>query len=420
MRYLRGPLWAAIFFLGSHGLACGQPLPGVGEMSFADMLHKAEELLIVEPHDPQLHFIRGMALAEMGRYLEAADEFRWMLTQDPSLLRPRLELARVLVLIGQHDSAKYNFEQVLANDIPETVRQNILNILANIREKTAMLTVSFAFVSDSNPNQATSAEEVEVGGVRYRLNSNSRASQTTGTRLAFDGRLPLAESSLWFVRANGEFNQYSEQRLNFQYLQGALGRNFQFQDRTLSIEAGGHAAVYGNDPLYDGAVLAVGDFHQLRPDVGIKFSAMAQQLNYRDYPHLSGWQYGATVQGVYAPSSISRWEVAAGVLRNEAKEAPYSFLQYQLSGRYIREWVGGWITGIGLHGSVADYDDTDPVFLKKRLGTETKLEFELSNRRLRIWKFTPQLQFGWIDRHSNIDFYSYSRAYARIGMSGDF
>ena len=145
-----------------------------------------------------------MALAELGRYLEAADEFRLMLTRDPSLMRPRLELGRVLVLSGQHDSARYNFEQVLAHDLPDDVRRNILNVLARLRERTANFSVAVDLVTDSNPVQSTSAREVEIGGLRYRVSPDGRSKESKGVRVAFEGTLPLWEDSLWFVRGNGE------------------------------------------------------------------------------------------------------------------------------------------------------------------------------------------------------------------------
>jgi hypothetical protein len=232
--------------------------------------------------------------------------------------------------------------------------------------------------------------------------------------------VPLEESSLWFIKANGEFNQYSNERLNFQYLQAALGRNFHLENQTLAFELGGHASTYGNDPLYQGAVFSASDFHQLRQDITLKLVSTAQQLNYHAFSYLSGWQFGAALQGSYSPSSVSRWEMAVGLLRNVAAESPYSFLQYNISGRYMHEWVGGWISGFGLSGGSYSYDQADPVFLEKRRDTETKAEFELSNRRIRLWKFTPQLQIGRIERHSNIDLYNYKRTYARIGMTGDF
>lgn len=417
MMHRRGPRWAAIFLLlAQPACATGNALP-----SLEETLLQAETLLATEPQDPQLHFIRGMALSSLGRQREAADEFRWMLVRDPSLLRPRLELGRVQMRLGQYDSARYNFEQVLANDLPEEVRKNILNLLARIRESTTTFTLAFELLSDSNPRQATSAREVEIQGLHYTLNGDSKARASSGARLSFEGRVPLSESSLWFFRSSGEMQEYTEHRMNFQYLQAAAGRHFHFDEQTLTLEAGAHASTFGDRPLYSGLLFAVTDYRQLRQDIGIKLTLNSQQLDYHnDFPQLSGWQYGASLQGFYAPSTFTRWETSLGILRNLAKEAPYAFQQANASMRYVHEWVGGWITGEGVYFGISAYDEADPLFGEKRHDFEKRLEFELSNRRLRIGTLTPRLQLGWVDHASNIDLYSYKRGYARIGMTGDF
>ena len=57
--------------------------------------------LLLELHqEPAPHlevlFLTGMLAAEEGDFAKAADEFRAMLARDPSLIRPRLELASAL------------------------------------------------------------------------------------------------------------------------------------------------------------------------------------------------------------------------------------------------------------------------------------------------------------------------------------
>lgn len=416
-----GPLRAAFLlwclFLNT---AHGNESVSTPDASASYMLGEAERLLTGDPRDPQLHFTRGMALAELGRDQEAAEEFRWMLSYDPSLLRPRLELARVLLRLGQAAGARYHFEQVLANDLPEAVRQNILNVLARIRERFPTLTLSLDIVSDSNPNQATSADEVEIRGLRYKVNNDGRANKAAGARLALEARLPLAESSLWYLRSNGEIQQFAQRRFNFRYLQVAGGHNIHFYEGTLGLEAGGHAADYGNKPLYDGAVIAMSAYWQWRPDVGAKATLTGQQFRYSDFAYLSGWQYGASIQWAYAPSSATRWETSLGLLENAAREPGYSYLQTIAGARYTREWAGGWISGLGAHATVTRYAGTDPIFLVERHDFERRVEFELSNRHIRVRSFMPRLQLGWTARHSSVDYYRYSRIYARLGLSAEF
>jgi Flp pilus assembly protein TadD len=90
----------------------------------------------------QVLFLSGAIFLERGRYDDAAEEFRRMLVRDPTLLRPRLELARALFLAGDYQAARYHFEQVLSVPLPETVRNNVLAYLTLIRERVPSLVLS--------------------------------------------------------------------------------------------------------------------------------------------------------------------------------------------------------------------------------------------------------------------------------------
>jgi len=123
----------------------------------------------------QVLFLSGALYAIKGRYREAAEEFRLMLARDPTLVRPRLELGRVLFMAREYNAARYHFEQVLASPLPDTVRANVLAYLTVIRERVPSFAFSFDIVSDSNPKQATSNSIVEIGGLLYQLNQSALA-----------------------------------------------------------------------------------------------------------------------------------------------------------------------------------------------------------------------------------------------------
>ena len=76
-----------------------------------------------QPHpDKQVIFLSGVVHYHVGEYRLAADEFRVLLAMDPSLLRPRLELARALYMLGEYDAARYHFEQVDICDAKNVAR----------------------------------------------------------------------------------------------------------------------------------------------------------------------------------------------------------------------------------------------------------------------------------------------------------
>lgn len=388
--------------------------------SAGDSLARVEVELRLDPANMQLLFEKGMLLSVLGRPLEAADAFRQMLSRDPTLLRPRLELARVLAQAGDHAGARYHLEQVLAHPLPDAVHRNVLNFLARIREELPSFSFSFDLVSDSNPNQATSNEQVVIDGLTYRLNADARARRSLGWRATLGGRAPLPGAPLWFVRADLQHDEHRGRDADFSYLQATAGRHIRLADATLSLEAGHHWARYRQQALYAGPVASLTLFRPLRPDLSLQLGLAALALDYPAHPFREGWQTTASARVLLASAPDRRWEFAAHFTHMVAREPAYSFDRPQLAVRYVREWAGGWITGTGARTSWMHHDAADPFFRRTRAERSTEIDVDLINRRLRVWRMSPRLQLGWVDNRSNIDFFDWRRAYLRLGLSGEF
>jgi len=192
--------------------------------------------------------LSGALYSIRERYGEAAEEFRLILARDPTLVRPRLELARALFMARQYDAARYHFEQVLASPLPEAVKANVLAYLTLIRERVPSFAFSFDMVSDSNPKQATSSSIVEIGGLLYRLNQSALAQPAVGTLLTGQGKVPLPSDSSWFARGYVEHYDYPGADLDQGYGQLLAGKH---------LDLGPHG-LDGVDPFF-GVVRADSD-----------------------------------------------------------------------------------------------------------------------------------------------------------------
>ena len=91
-----------------------------------------------------------------------------MLARDPTLQRVRLDLALAYFQGGEDGSAAYHFRQALAaEDLPAAVRANALAFLDRIRgRKSWSVTGSLFIAPDTNINEATSAQTVDLFGFR--------------------------------------------------------------------------------------------------------------------------------------------------------------------------------------------------------------------------------------------------------------
>ena len=83
----------------------------------------------------QAQFDTAMAAIEANEYYEARRLLQELLTENPTLHRARLELARTNYYIRDYDAAEQEVERVLEDpDVPASVRPTLLAFLAQIRD----------------------------------------------------------------------------------------------------------------------------------------------------------------------------------------------------------------------------------------------------------------------------------------------
>jgi outer membrane protein len=368
----------------------------------------------------QILFLSGALYAIKGRYREAAEEFRLMLARDPTLVRPRLELARALFLAHEYNAARYHFEQVLASPLPDMVRVNILNYLTLIRERVPSFAFSFDIVADSNPKQATSSSIVEIGGLLYQLNQNALAQRATGVLLTAAGKVPLPSDPSWFVRGYVEHYDYPGGDLDQGYGQLLGGKHIDIGAHGLDFEGGAHLATYSGHTLYQGATWRVSDFIRVGQTVALNLALEARDLRYEDFPFLSGWQYVGNAEVRHAITPASSIFGGLTYIRGLASEDPYAFTGYGINVRYTHEFKGGWIGSVFYQYSWYGFDGVDPFFGEVRVDSDNRAELSVTNRYLSYKGFAPRVTIGMDDRRSNIELYSFHRVYVRVGVVTEF
>lgn len=387
-------------------------------------LDEAETIVapLRQAQHPELQalFLSGMIYVARGRYEEAAAAFRTMLARDPTLLRPRLELARALYLAHDYQSARYHFEQALAAALPDTVRENVLAYISAIRNRVPSFVMSLDIVSDSNPKQATSSRYVEIGGQTFRLNDDARAQEGYGLVATLQGKLPLPSDPTWYLAGFGELYDYSARDLDQLYLQALGGKHFPGTKHEFNLEAGVHYGAYQGKSLYQGAAARLGYAVRLRPSVLLTAMLDTREFDYVDYTYLSGWQFAQNVELRYAISTDRSVRPSLFFIQHDADEAPYAYDAIGMGLRYIQEWKGGWIAGLYAQYGASKYRDADILAGVTRHDVEWRAELTLTNRLLTLRGFAPRLALGAVERTSNIDLYTFDRRYVRVGFTREF
>lgn len=427
---------ALIALLVSAGAAAASAQTNAAQTTTAEAVREAEALLAAgrlaeaealiaglraaSAPDLQTIFLSGMIHLARGRHAEAAEEFRLMLARDPTLLRPRLELARALYLARDYQVARYHFEQVLAAPLPDAVRQNVLAFIGDIRNRVPSLTLSLDIVSDSNPKQATSSETIEIAGQRFVLSDDSRAEQEYGLLASLQAKFPVPSNPDIYASGYIEFYDYPQRDLDQLYLQVMGGKYFPGRRHEFNLEAGVHYGGYQGRTLYSGPAARGAYGVRLRPNVFLTASIDAREFGYDDYEYLTGWQYSQSIELRYAISTDKSVRPSIFLVQRDAREDPYAFDAAGISLRYIQEWRGGWIASLyGQYGEFR-YRDADLLTGVRRDDQEWRVELALTNRLLTFKGFAPRLIVGAAARDSDIDLYTYDRQYVRLGFTREF
>ncbi|MCC7548730.1 MAG: DUF560 domain-containing protein [Burkholderiales bacterium] len=390
----------------------------------ANRLDEAEPLvrqLRTAPHPGlQTIFLSGMLHLARGRYMEAAAEFRLMLAQDPTLLRPRLELARALYLAHDYQAARYHFEQVLAVPLPDAVRQNVLAFIGDIRNRVPSLSLSLDIASDSNPRQATSSKTIEIAGQSFVLSDEARAEEEVGLLAAVQAKFPVPSNPDIYASGYVEMYDYPQRDLDQLYLQVMGGKYFPGQRHEFNVEAGVHYGSYQGRTLYSGPAARIAYGVRLRPNVFFTASLDAREFSYDDYTYLTGWQYSQSVELRYAISPHRSIRPGVFFVQRDAEEDPYAYDAVGISVRYVQEWRGGWIGSLFGQYASYRYRAADLLAGIRRDEDEWRVELTLANRLLTFKGFAPRLTLGAAERDSSIDLYAYDRRYVRVGFTREF
>ena len=93
----------------------------------------------------------------------------------------RLELAQVYHSLGRDEKARFHFEASLADELPSSVEAAVEGFLSRIDARRRWsLSISAAVVPESNPVKRTGREQIRIGGVPFRLNTDARESSGVG------------------------------------------------------------------------------------------------------------------------------------------------------------------------------------------------------------------------------------------------
>jgi len=347
------------------------------EENLAVLKKKTEE----NPKDFDAHFAYAKAAEELSLFKEAEETYLHMIYLDPTLDRVKLDLALLYTRTGKPGKAKKLYEEVLANNPPEGVKENINMVMKMVDDalKTHKFggSVAFGYNQDSNANSSSSSGSITFFDFSIPLEADSRAKkdgQVYGSfSLNHTYRFDLPEdgnkAARWLSSASVYRTEQAElDDLDLQVLALRTGPELDLIEQRTKL---GLAANYNYIKLdsFEYLNIASGEVYGQK-GMGNSFS-VNWNFSYENrhfvnsplvqtYSDRTGYAFQYKVGAAYAitPKDIINGSITKR--REQAKKKYLSYNQMAITGSYIHSFDEGYFLNLNAGYRPSDYDDVDP------------------------------------------------------------
>jgi outer membrane protein len=378
----------------------------------------------------QYRFLKGYVAAETGDLKTAETEFRAILRDDPKQTRVRLELARIMMMMGKEAAADYNFRLVEHDsDLPPGIAQTIRTARGILRDKRKWhFNVDFGLAPDTNINGATSAESVNInfGPFQLPLTLDPNARKTSGVGItggvSAGLRLKMSEKVAMLIDTDTHIVNYKGTFADDLDTQLAVGPEIRIgKTASLSVQGVGEQRWVGWDSAKRDLGLQIGLQKVLDAGqrVGVAIDTRKTWSQFSD--SYSGNVFGgnATYERVIGRSFIASASVFGRIddLRSKASSSTVYGANIGIGG----ELPLGVNAGINASLSSADYGAPQYLYsYEKRHDTRYYSRIYAGIRSIKFQGFSPSVEYDFTKVDSNYTLYASNRHRINFKLSRYF
>jgi outer membrane protein len=354
---------------------------------------------------------------------EATERYRAILADHPELLRVRLELAATLYSLHDDESAEYHFRLVLATDIPDAVRTNVMLFLAAIhKRKRYALAFTASVAPDTNLNAGTSANEINLFGLPFKLDPTLQQKSGVGAVVAASGeyRVPLSEelrmrsvASLW--RADYPGGQFDDMIMRTE-----LGPQKIRNDWDASLLAVFTKRWYANDQYSEGFGPRIeAGYHGLQR-WNLEMTTEYLKVNYHSLTPANGYYFTINFYPTFILSTTSYLQPILGLIHEDDESSVFSNIGYRLGLGYHQEVLWGVTFLVQPEFLLFLYGAEDPIFLTQRRDRMVRTQFSVYKRDWYLFGVSPTLSYIFTNNASNQPIHAFTRNQFEIGFTKQF
>ncbi len=399
---------------------------------------KAEEAFaLLQAHetkragDPDFDYALGISAADSGRSGHAIAALQRVLAVQPDNAQARAEIARVYAMAGDIDTAKTEFDTVIADpSLPDPVRQQ-LNRLSRkygqaMRGGPSRLNgfVDLESGYDSNVNAATSATSITLpvfaflGPATLGGGATRQSEAFAQVQGGLSAEAPVSRQTKIFGSALGLWrNALNGKAFDQGAATGTVGvARTSVKGHVLSLSGQGQQFWLAREG-YRASYGAIGQYtRRLKSGDALSFAAQYATIDYKTDALRDANRYTGTIS--YAGKKVY---ASLGGGKEDTR---------RVGGRHLGYWLATAQAGTehplsdrfsliaGVNAERRSYDGKDPLFTKGRRDTQFDASFSL--RAIVADGLTLRPRVTYTRNKSNLALYDYDRFTASISLRKEF
>lgn len=431
-------VWTVLFLSLSSGAAPVAPLQAAKVVNLSpvqmfDMADRAKAagrfdaaaaIYTALANDPDIEirsearFRKGMMLAERKHYADAAVEFRAILDEKPDALRVRLELARMLAVMGHDGEARGQLRQAESGHLPIDVTATVDQFSRALQSrKTFGGSFEVSAAPDSNINRATEARTLDTIIAPLTLSRDARARSGLGLETSGQvfARIAIAPHVSLLPRLSESGNIYRTSDFNDISASALIGLEYVAGADRWTPSIGETWRWYGGKGYARTENASVAWLHPAGRTTQITVNLSASHADYLRDDLETGAIYDADVQIDHALGARGGISVSEEITRQTARDAGFATWAGGVTLLGWRE-MGRFTTFVSIGGRRTVGDERLFLFPDRRKDWLLTARAGVTIRKMTLGGFAPIVRVGIDQNSSTLGLYAYRRVFTNIGI----
>ena len=394
-----------------------------------------EPLEVAHAGEIDFDYLLGLAAVESGNVTRGEFALERVLALEPNHKDARAEIAKAHFLLGETDTSKAEFKNVLTLNPDEQTKKTIQKLLTSIEKLEGTTTTYGAYLEfglghDSNVSSAPNISSISLpafGGISISLDKGAREkadrfaniAASISFRHSFSLQLSAFGSASSSNRINGSETPFDNSSLDFNAgldykIDDNNGVTVALQDNHFDLDGEDFRHAYGASLQWLHSLNAYNQVGAYGQFSRLKYAGSSIRNADRS---IIGINAGHVFEGDLKP--VVYGSIYGG--KENARSSIVDFLDQDIIGARLGgqlSFNNQWQGFANLAYEQRDYQAKDPIFLKERQDRQYDVALGLRYIPAREWTIKPQISYSKSD--SNIGINAYKRTLISVTARKDF